>query len=217
MFKILLLAPPAAGKGTQAKNICEVYNIIHISTGDLLRKEREKKKNNSFNLESGNLVDDNVVLGLLEKRIDNSDCLKGYVLDGFPRNISQAHLLDNLLENRDEKLDVVILLELPYEEAKNRITGRLSCMSCGQVYNDKIESLMPTEKNKCDFCLNHPLIKREDDNETTFENRYNIYLKETSPLIEYYENKKILVRINSNQEANKVFEEIKDRLKEISK
>jgi len=216
MFKILLLAPPAAGKGTQSKFICETYNIPHISTGDLLRKMIEEQNESELNLNNGELVSDKLVLNLLDKRINNKDCLDGYVLDGFPRNIEQGHLLEKLLTERKERIDIVILLELSYEEACNRITGRLSCLSCGHVFNDKIESLMPAESNKCDYCLS-PLVKRDDDNEEIFKNRYNVYLSETEPLIKYYEDKRILVRVNSNQSADKVFKEINDKLKEIIK
>lgn len=211
MKNIIFIAPPAAGKGTQSKLVSEKYNIPHISTGDLLRSVissgSQLGKSIKAEIDKGNLVSNELILDLLKERLSRDDCNNGYILDGFPRNLNQAKEYDNLLVSLNKKIGYVILLELDKELAKKRIVGRLSCKNCGSVYNEFIIDAMPKNKGICDKC-NIELSKRSDDNEETFEERYNTYLKETEPLINYYENKGCLYRVNSGVSLERIFEEI---------
>ena len=211
MKSIIFIAPPAAGKGTQSKLVSEKYNIPHISTGDLLRNvinsDSELGKIIKSKIDKGQFVSDEIILDLLKERLNRDDCNNGYILDGFPRNLNQAKEYDNLLKSLNKELGYVILLDLDKETAKNRITGRLSCKNCGAVYNEYIEKSKPKNKGFCDKC-NIELSKRTDDNIETFEQRYHTYLKETEPLINYYENKGCLYRVNSGVSLDSVFKEV---------
>lgn len=206
-MNIVLIAPPAAGKGTQSQKICETYKIPHISTGDLLRKTEDKKIKKQ--LKQGQLVDDKVITKLLKDRIAKEDCQKGFVLDGYPRNINQAKQLDEITNNL-----IIIILELPKEIAKKRIIGRLLCPNCGNVYNELIHDSMPKEKGICDHC-HTKLIKREDDNEKAYNNRYKIYQKETEPIIEYYKETRKINHINSGINAQVTFNQIQKILGDV--
>lgn len=215
MQSIIFIAPPAAGKGTQAKLVSQKYGIPHISTGDLLREtinsDSEQSKKIKAIILKGGLVDDAIILELIENRITSSDCNQGYILDGFPRNVNQAKLYDKLLEKLNKPLGLIILLELNKEIAKNRIVGRLSCKKCGSVYNEFLEETQPKKAGICDKCQT-ALSKRSDDNQETFEERYNTYLKETQPLIDYYEKTNKLYRINSGISKEYTFEKIESIL-----
>lgn len=216
MKSIILLAPPAAGKGTQSFLIKEKYNMPHISTGDLLRNvdintELGKKINDLMN--QGKLVDDKLILDLLEQRLSNSDCNDGYILDGFPRNINQAKSYEDMLLKLGKDLGVVIFLDLDKEIAKQRIVGRISCPSCGAVYNELMEESFPKEKGICDSCK-ISLVKRSDDNEESFNKRYDTYYTETEPLINYYQDKNVLYKIDSSIGKDNVFKEIQKILGE---
>lgn len=215
MQSIIFIAPPAAGKGTQAKLVSQKYGIPHISTGDLLREtinsDSEQSKKIKAIILKGGLVDDAIILELIENRITSSDCNQGYILDGFPRNVNQAILYDKLLEKLNKPLGLIILLELNKEIAKNRIVGRLSCKKCGSVYNEFLEETQPKKAGICDKCQT-ALSKRSDDNQETFEERYNTYLKETQPLIDYYEKTNKLYRINSGISKEYTFKEIESIL-----
>lgn len=212
---IVFIAPPAAGKGTQSKMICNAYHVPHISTGDLLREAVSSgtKTGNYIKLQMtlGNLIDDDTVLVLLKERLSKDDCKNGYVLDGYPRNLEQAKAYEKLLSESGKQVEHVIVLDLDYDIAKMRITGRSSCPRCGHVYNDKIEELKPTKNGICDYCRSK-LIRRKDDNEETFKTRYDTYLKETEPLISYYEDKGILSHLDSNRDAYLIFADIKNIL-----
>jgi len=208
---IIFIAPPAAGKGSQSKLISDKYNIPHISTGDLLREAinsgNEVGKLVELEIKKGNLVKDDIILNLLENRLKQDDCNNGYILDGFPRNLNQAKEYEILLDKLNKQMGIVIFLELDKEISKKRILGRLSCKKCGRVYNEFIEEAKPRKEGFCDRC-NIELSKRDDDNEVTFEQRYNTYLKETKPLINYYENKNILYHVNSGISLDYTFKEI---------
>lgn len=209
---VIFVAPPAAGKGTLAKKLSEKYNMPHISTGDLLRgavdnTQRGKMIANMMN--NGDIVSLEIVLELLKERITKEDCNNGYILDGFPRNINQAIEYDKILKELNKDIGCVIYFDISYEEAKNRIIGRLSCQKCGSVYNELIESKMPQNKGLCDKCGSN-LVKRVDDNETTFRNRYDVYLKETYPLVDYYSNKNVLYTIDSNKGEENTFKEVEN-------
>ena len=209
-MNIILLAPPAAGKGTQSNLLEKEYNLNHISTGDLLRSASSKNDPLGMKLkeimESGKLVSDDIVLEVFNSYLDTTDNMN-LLLDGFPRNIYQAEQLDEILESKNSKIDYVFLLNVSKDVLADRITGRRLCKSCGKVYNVNIESLKPTNDNVCDECGSN-LTWRSDDNYETFEIRYNEYLEQTSPLIDYYKNKNVLFEINGEGTTEEIFNHI---------
>lgn len=206
MKNIILIAPPGAGKGTQAKMLCSKFNMVHISVGDLLRSEIEKGNDLSESLkqrmQSGKLVEDELILKIMEKRLNESDLETGFILDGFPRNINQAINLDKITD----KIDIVIYLNVSKEELERRIVGRLVCKTCGASYSELIEELKPINENLCDKC-NSKLEKRIDDTVEIFNNRYNTYLEETYPILEFYKEKNKLYTINL-LDKDEIFNEI---------
>lgn len=211
MQDIILIAPPAAGKGTQAKLLSSKYRIPHISTGDLLRKaisdQTELGNMVKETMENGQLVSDDIVLQLLEKRITEPDCQNGYILDGFPRTVNQAQSYLQLLEKLNRPLGDIIYLDASKEVIKTRIIGRLSCPACGAVYNDLVEDNKPKKFGTCDLC-NGPLSKRSDDNEETFEKRYDAFMKETYPLLDYFRKVGHLFTVGSGISKERTFSEI---------
>lgn len=210
---IIFIAPPAAGKGTQAAMLSSKYNIPHISTGDILRNastdESERGKMIASELALGNFISDDIILELLKERLQQEDCNNGYILDGFPRNIEQAKQYETMLEELNKDLGHVIYLDIDKEVAKNRIVGRISCPKCGSVYNELFEETKPKISGICDKC-NSELTKRSDDNASTFENRFEAYINKTKPLIDYYDNKKILKRIDSTLGRENTFKQIEN-------
>lgn len=201
MKSIILIAPPAAGKGTEAAILKERYNIPHISTGDLLRKASQENtdegKEIKEQLEQGSLVEDDVVVKLLRQRILEPDCENGYILDGFPRTVMQARIYENMLESINKEMGTIIYFDIERETAKNRIIGRISCPKCGKVYNTLVDGLKPKMEGICDTC-HVALYKRLDDTAATFEQRYDTYLRETAKLIDYYKVKGILNTVDSS-------------------
>ncbi len=210
-MNIILLAPPAAGKGTQSELLEKEYNLNHISTGDLLRNTSQEDTDLGRNIknimESGKLVTDDIVIEVFKNYLNKCDNLN-LLLDGFPRNTYQASMLDKILEEKESKIDYTILLEVPKDILANRIIGRRLCKSCGRVYNVNIEALKPNIDNVCDNC-GSVLTARKDDNKETFEIRYNEYLEQTSPLIEYYKNKNVLYTVDGTKTTIETFEDIK--------
>lgn len=200
MKNIILIAAPAAGKGTEAKKLKEQFNIPHISTGDLLRqatlKGDELGKEIDELIKNGQFVSDEIVLKILKNRIMQQDCENGYILDGFPRNVSQAIAYGKILEELNKDIGIVIVLDIDKEIAKSRISGRYSCTNCGKVYNLNNPELRPINAGLCDTC-NIELIRREDDNPEIYEERYNTYIEQTKPLISYYKNKGIVKHVDS--------------------
>ncbi len=217
MKNIIFIAPPAAGKGTQSKLLSEKYNIPHISTGDLLREEISKATPLGLSIkedmEKGNLITDEIVLKLLENRLKKEDCNNGYILDGYPRNTVQALMYDELLSRINKELGLVIFLDIDKELALKRTISRVVCSSCGASYNLLIEDVMPKKEGICDRC-GMPLKARSDDNEETFLNRFDTYLNKTKDLIEYYQNKEVLhkVEVTKEKSALDVFNEIEEIL-----
>lgn len=213
MKSVIFIAPPAGGKGTFSNMICSKYNIPHISTGDLLReatyKDNEMGSYIKEQMQLGNLINDEIIFELIEKRIVEDDCKNGYVLDGFPRSIEQAITYEELLLSLNKDLGCVILLDTPKEIASKRISGRLSCPKCGKVYNSFFNEMKPKYENICDDCK-VSLIKREDDNEKTYELRYNTYIEKTQPLINYYKSKNLLYVVNSTLSPEEVLKQIED-------
>lgn len=186
-MNIILLGPPGAGKGTQAKRLIDTYGIPQISTGDMLRAAL--KASTPLGLEAkkymdrGALVPDSVVIGLVKERIAEKDCAKGYMLDGFPRNVSQAEALDKMLGELGQKIDHVICVEVPNNELVKRLTGRRTCRNCGAGFHVMFDP--PQKADVCDKCGGE-LYQRDDDNEKTVMSRLTVYDDSTKPLIDYY-------------------------------
>lgn len=202
-MNIIFIAPPAAGKGTQAKVLCDKYGLFHISTGDLLRKTSKNNLELEKKLSSGSFIEDNVILDLIKDEISSLENKSGYILDGFPRNMEQAISFDQIVKDKY----LVIYIDLSKEIAKKRVLGRLYCPNCGAIYNEFIIENKPKIDNKCDKC-NLDLVERNDDTESTFENRFDFYLQYTKPLLEYYKNKKILYKVDGNQDVMKIHDDI---------
>ena len=211
-MNIILLAPPAAGKGTQAELLKEKFHLNHISTGDLLRniskEESDLGREIKAILSTGSLVSDEVVFQVLNNYLEKSEN-KNLLLDGFPRTINQAEMFDQLLESLEAKLDYVFLLNVEKETLKRRITGRRLCKSCGAIYNVNEDTLKPKQDSICDKCGNE-LYQRADDNETAFETRYQEYLEKTKPLIDYYTRNGNLYEIDSNQSKEEILNQISE-------
>ena len=207
-MNIIFIAPPAAGKGTQSELICNKYDIKHISTGDLIRETINSNSNKSLELkktiEQGKLVSDEFILSLIKYKICDGN---NYIFDGFPRNINQAKLFDELLNTLNKKVDYVIYLKVDKKLAAKRILGRISCSNCGRVYNDQIIESMPKQHGLCDTC-NTPLSRRNDDNEITFNKRFDTYMEETEPLLDYYKDK--LYVTDSSLNKYEIFEQIEN-------
>ena len=216
MKNIIFIAPPAAGKGTQSAILEKKYNLPHISTGDILREEAKKDSELgryiSEVLSSGGLVKDEVTYELLKNRLSQSDCKNGYVLDGFPRNIEQAYKYDEILNSLNQQLGYVIQLDIDEETLEKRITGRRICPDCKTVYNLNSETEKPTQESICDKCGGR-LYQRNDDNITSFKNRYELYLEKTKPLLDYYGKKGILYVIDGNNSVDEVSKKIDSVLK----
>ncbi len=203
------MGPPGAGKGTQAEKLTEILNIPHISTGDMFRKAIKDqtdlgKQAKSF-MDKGELVPDEVTVGIVKDRIKEEDCKNGFLLDGFPRTVVQANALGKMLEDLGIKLDSVINVEVPYKDLIGRLTGRRICRSCGATYHMIFNP--PKGEGVCDKCGGE-LYQRDDDTEETAKNRLLVYEKQTAPLLEYYNNTGLLVNINGNQLMEEVLAEI---------
>ncbi len=205
MKNIIMLGPPGAGKGTQAKFISKEFSIPHISTGDMLRDEMERKSELGRKVEeivnSGKLVDDDLMVAIIKKRLTQPDVANGFILDGFPRTISQARALDKLLENIKKRVEFVLYVEVPEDILVQRLSARRVCPKCGRAYN--VISNPPRDDNLCDVC-HVPLVVRKDDKPETVRNRYRVYLDLTLPVIEYYRNRNVLFTIDGTLPVEKV-------------
>lgn len=209
-MKLLIMGRPGAGKGTQAANIKEYYNIPHISTGDMFRAaiKNETKLGllaKSY-MDKGALVPDDVTIGIVKERLLEDDCKKGFLLDGFPRTILQAEALDEFLKENGVKLDAVLDVNVKPEILVRRMVGRRVCKTCGATYH--VEFNAPKKDGICDNC-GSPLIQRPDDTEATAKNRLEVYDNNTAPLLAYYKNQNILKTVDGDQPLEKVFEDIK--------
>jgi adenylate kinase len=210
---VILLGAPGVGKGTQAKRIVNHFHVPQISTGDILRKEvrenTELGKKVSKIMESGELVTDDLILEIIQKRITLPDCQDGFILDGFPRTIPQAEGLDKLLDELSLPAPVVIEIYAPDEEIIRRLTSRRVCSNCGKDYNLNLNP--PPPDGKCTICGGE-IVQREDDNEKTVRQRLKVYRKETKPLIDYYNNKHHFHRLDGQESIDVLFNQIKEIL-----
>lgn len=205
MKNVILIAPPAAGKGTLAKKLVDSLGYVQLSTGDMLRDQAKEDENLRDMMKTGKLIDDKTVFKALEAKLNKLGDTP-YILDGFPRTVNQAVMYDELLHSMNKDLGVVIYLDVDKEELKNRVITRLVCPSCKSSYSTRNENLFPKEKGLCDNCKIE-LIQREDDKEEVFNMRYDEYLNKTSPLIDYYESKGLLVRVD-DVDANVIFDKV---------
>ena len=208
-LRLLLIGPPGGGKGTQAKYLIEKILIPQVSTGDMLREnvrnETSLGKEAQKFMKSGELVPDSVILDMMKKRLAEQDCHNGYILDGFPRTIPQAEGLDILLTDLNQKLDHVVIMDVPDNLIITRLSNRRSCKECGQVYNLIFKP--PKNAGKCNNC-NEELYLREDDNPATIQQRLNVYHKQTKPVIKYYSNQGLTKVIDSKGTIDKIRFEI---------
>ena len=209
-MKIIMLGAPGAGKGTQAKKIADLCKIPHISTGDIFRANIKQgtelgKKAKSY-MDAGELVPDELVCDLVVDRIQQDDCTKGYILDGFPRTIPQAEALTSALNAIEQKMEYALNFDVPDENIIHRMAGRRSCVGCGATYH--VEFNPPKVEGVCDIC-GEKLVLRDDDKPETVTNRLNVYHEQTQPLIDYYEKQGIVYTMDGTQSMDKVFEDIR--------
>lgn len=195
MKNIIFIAPPAAGKGTQSDLLVKKHGYVHISTGDLLRDEVNKKSELGIKLKeimsSGQFVSDEIVTELLRNRLAESDTDNGFILDGYPRNIRQADILDNLLNSLGKSIGSVIYLDMDMDTAMHRALGRVTCPKCGRGYNKYEDAMKPKNEGICDDC-GESLTSRTDDTEDAFKIRFKAYIENTEPLLNYYREKGVL-------------------------
>lgn len=208
---------PGAGKGTQAEKIVEKYGIPHISTGDMFRAAIKDGtelglKAKSF-MDNGDLVPDEVTIGIVRERLSKEDCGNGFLLDGFPRTVAQAEALENILADLGKKMNYVINIDVDKDILMERLTGRRICKECGATYHLVFNP--PKEEGVCDRCGGE-LYQRADDNEETVQNRLDVNIKQTQPLLAYYDDKGYLKNIDGQQDIDKVFDDIDELLGGLS-
>lgn len=209
-MNIVFIAPPAAGKGTLSSMLKEKYGYVHISAGDLLRNvtpESSVYEEIQETLKSGGLVKESIIITLLKEKLLSIDENVSFILDGFPRNLDQAFAFADLLRDVNKTVDKAIYLDVDIDTAKRRILGRLSCPKCKRDYNSLTGFNTPKVENMCDDC-HVELLKRSDDNEESFKKRYKTYMTQTEPVIKFFEDLNILVRLDATKEANETFEEL---------
>ena len=196
---LILLGPPGAGKGTQARMLEDKFGLVQLSTGDLLRAAvaagTEAGKAAKAVMEAGDLVSDDIVIAILRDRIADPDCARGVILDGFPRTTVQAEALDQLLAENDQKVNAAISLDVEDDEMVNRISGRYTCANCGEGYHDQFKQ--PKAEGTCDKCGGTEFNRRADDNAETVASRLTAYHEQTAPLIDYYSDHGVLKRLNA--------------------
>ena len=208
-MKIIMLGAPGAGKGTQAKMIAEKYSIPHVSTGDIFRANikngTELGKQAKDYMDAGKLVPDELTVKILLDRVAQDDCKNGYVLDGFPRTIPQAEVLENALNELGDKIDFAVNVDVPDENIVRRMSGRRACLKCGATYH--IEHIPPKQEGICDTCGSE-LVLRDDDKPETVQNRLKVYHEQTQPLIDFYTERKVLKTVDGTKDMKEVFADI---------
>lgn len=211
-MKIILLGPPGAGKGTIAKALMQQDGSVQISTGDILRGAiaagTRLGKQVEAAMAAGNLVTDELIMDIMEERLQEEDCKQGYLLDGFPRTIPQAEALKALLAKLGEKLDCALELDMPRDVIMDRLTTRRTCSNCGEIYNVKTKP--PKVEGVCDVCSSE-IVQRDDETEEAIENRLQVYNEQTAPLVTFYRDEGLLVSVTSS-DIETVLEAIKDRI-----
>mgnify|MGYP000851727884 FL=1 len=216
-MKLILLGPPGAGKGTQAKRLYDKHKLVQLSTGDMLRAERdagtELGKAADKVMAAGQLVSDEIVIGIIDHRIDAPDCKAGFVLDGFPRTEKQAVALDAMLARKGGRIDGVIELAVDEAALIERISGRFTCAKCGAGYHDKFQK--PKKEGVCDACGGTQFTRRKDDNAETVKARLVAYRQQTAPILPYYKAKGLLHRVDGMAELDQVTKEIEAVLSRI--
>jgi adenylate kinase len=213
-MNLVLLGPPGAGKGTQAKRIADRYQLCHLSTGEMLRDAvaagTEVGRQAKAIMDAGQLVPDEVINRLVAERIDQPDCANGFALDGYPRTRAQAEALDAMLAERVQKLDEVIELEVDDEALVDRISGRFACARCGAGYHDRFK---PTEvPGVCDVCGSAEFVRREDDTPETVRARLEAYHNQTAPLLPYYRDRGVLTAVNGMAEIDQVTNDVLEKI-----
>lgn len=216
MKNIIFIAPPAAGKGTISDYLVKNYHYEHISTGDLLREKQAsgsdlEQKIMSI-IQSGSLVPDEIVIELVENKLDLKEPNKPFILDGFPRTVSQAYSLDQMLENKKINNNLVVYLDVPLDVVLKRIAGRVICPKCKRSYNLDNEKLKPIHENTCDDC-GSTLIRRNDDQPETIKVRYESFIKNTKPVLDFYQKKGILKEIDATIPLEVIYETLKNEAK----
>jgi len=215
---VILLGPPGAGKGTQAQRIEKMQGLVQLSTGDMLRaaviaNTEVGKKAKGF-MEAGRLVTDKIVIKIIEDRIQEGDCKKGFLLDGFPRTLTQAKALDNMLDQKSLKLDAVVEIQVDDRDLVDRIIGRYTCTNCNQGYHG--ENLKPKVDGVCDDCGSTNFKRRMDDNQETVSSRLEAYHCQTAPLLPYYEEQGVLKVVNGMVDIDDVSVQINDVLSSLN-
>lgn len=213
-MKIIMLGAPGAGKGTQAKLIADTYGLPHVSTGDIFRMNIKNGTQLGMEaktyMDQGLLVPDELTVRILLDRVGQDDCKDGYVLDGFPRTIPQAEVLEDALSKLGDQIDYAINVEVPDENIIRRMGGRRACLACGATYH--IEHVPPKQEGICDTC-GQELVLRDDDKPETVKNRLRVYQKQTQPLIDFYTKRGVLRSVDGTQDMQDVFSAIKEILK----
>ena len=208
-MKIIMLGAPGAGKGTQAKMIAEKYSIPHVSTGDIFRANikngTDLGKQAKEYMDAGKLVPDELTVKILLDRVAQDDCKNGYVLDGFPRTIPQAEVLEDALNKLGDKIDYAINVDVPDENIVRRMSGRRACLKCGATYH--IEHIPPKQEGICDTCGSE-LVLRDDDKPETVLNRLKVYHDQTQPLIDFYTERNVLKSVDGTRDMKEVFDAI---------
>lgn len=211
-MKLILLGAPGAGKGTVAKLLTKLDGSVQISTGDILRGAvaagTELGKKAQAAMKAGDLVSDDLIMGIMEERLKEDDCKSGYLLDGFPRTIPQAEALKVLLEKMGEKLDCAVEIDVPRTVILDRLTTRRTCSDCGEIYN--VKSNPPKQEGKCDKC-GGPVVQRDDETEEAISNRLNVYNAQTAPLVDFYKKEGMLLSVAATS-SDAVIDAIKGKL-----